>query len=125
VIALAGNVAVAAFLLPVVAFLPGVITYVVIAIVAVSFGSLFTAIIRDIEKATRKHHILAAILLPLVGIITFIIMVNIAHTGGLSVVDHSSLGITLTYIGFYLAPYLLFLTEEKSDLFEPDSREVP
>lgn len=116
--AIVGNLVAAAFLMPFVAFLPGATVYFIIAITGVCFGLLFTVLVRDIEKAGKGHHILAAILIPLTGIASFVSMVHIANSKGLGAVDHSALGISLAYVVFFLVPYIFFLSEERFEWFE-------
>lgn len=121
-VAMAGNVAAAFFLLPILAFLPGAAAYVIIAIVAFCLGALFTIIIRDIEKASTKHHIIAAILIPVAAIVTFIIMASLANTYGIRQANHSVIAVGITYAIFFLLPYLFFLSEERYELFEPKGK---
>ena len=119
VVAVCGNVAAAFFLFPIVAFLPGITVYFIIAIVGLCLGALFTLIIRDVEKARRKHHLIAAIVIPLSGIVTFIVMAQIAATQGLTAARHSVIGVSLVYMIFFLIPYGYYLSEERFDLFDP------
>jgi hypothetical protein len=121
-VAMAGNVAAAFFLLPILAFLPGTAAYVIIGIVALCLGALFTIIIRDIEKAGTKHHVLAAVLIPVAAIVTFIVMAGVANTHGLRQANHSVVGVGITYAIFFLLPYLFFLSEERFEFFEPKGK---
>ena len=118
VLVLLGNIAAALFLLPVVAFLPGAIVYLVVGMVGVCLGTLFTIIMRDIEKAQRGHHLFAGIILPAVSIIAFASMAQVANAQGIKAAAHSTVGISLVYGGLFLLPYLFFLTEERFELFD-------
>src|SRR3972149_5848669 len=91
--AIVGNLVAAAFLMPFVAFLPGATVYFISAMTGVCFGLLFTVLVRDMEKVGKGHHVLAAILIPLTGIASFVSMVHIANATGLGAVEHSALGI--------------------------------
>lgn len=117
-IVLLGNAAAALFLLPIAAFLPGSVVYFIVGILGVCFGSLFTLIIRDIEKAKKTHHVLAGIIIPLIGILTFITMMETANTQGIRIATHSTIGVSLMYVALFLLPYLFFLTEERFELFD-------
>jgi hypothetical protein len=123
IVAMCGNVAAAFFLFPFVAFLPGVTIYFILAIIGLCLGALFTVFIRDIEKATRKHHLFAAVIIPIAGVITFIIMAQLASSRGLAQANHSVVGVSLTYMIFFLLPYVFFLSEERFELFEAKPEE--
>lgn len=112
------NLVAAAFLLPVVAFVPGTTLYIIVSIIGACFGSLFTVLVRDNERMRSGHHLLAMVLMPLSAVAVFLAMIPLAEANGLNHQGHSTIGISMAYVVFYLLPYAFFLVEERFDWFD-------
>ena len=65
--------------------------------------------IKDIEHIEKKHHLFAAILIPILSIVTIFFMVAVAEKVAIAlnlVVLESPWIVSLVYIGLFMAPYI-------------------
>ncbi len=79
VITIIGNMLVAIGLIPFLVVLPALHLYVVVAILAGVVGFLYTHVITDIGHLEKKHHLMAAIVLPVIGFMNAVFMTLVAN----------------------------------------------
>jgi hypothetical protein len=116
-----GNFLIAFILIPFLLTLKGSGLYLIIVILGIVFGTLFSIMIRDIEMLETKHHIFATIYIPLISILTLYIMVTVANNLenilGMGV-QHQPLPVSILYAVVFVLPYILInikgLTSSKS-----------
>lgn len=75
-----GNISVSLILLPFLIVFHTWILYSVVALIALVMGSLYSFLITDIGHLERKHHILAAIIVPLIALSNILVIVLISNT---------------------------------------------
>lgn len=75
ILAIMGNFIISISLIPVLLVLNSILLYVIIVIMALTFGLLFELLIRSIEHLETKHHILLGVIIPIVAVINFVNMV--------------------------------------------------
>jgi len=108
-IAILGNFVLAVAMIPILLFIGEVPLYFVLAIVGLSFGSLYNIIIRDIEFVDPKHHIIAGIFLPAISIILMFVVVRLVNKLALrspEIFIHQNIFlIPIIYVFFFMIPY--------------------
>ncbi len=84
----------------------------VIAGIGLVFGLIFNFLIIDLEHLEQKHHLVAALIIPIVAVVNLLIMTWIIN-GIRNIWDMPLAGSTITesiiYVGFFIAPYLYSL----------------
>lgn len=75
-----GNIVVSLILLPFLIVFHTWILYSVVTLIALVMGSLYSFLIMDIGHLERKHHILASIIVPVIGLFNFLIIVLVSNT---------------------------------------------
>jgi len=117
VVIVLGNFIISMFLIPFLLVLKKLSLDIVIVTIAFAFGLLFNLLVTDIEHVERKHHLFAVIMIPLIALINFIIMVNVADSlaeaMNLSVVRENPYFISALYVGAFILPYLYTLIIKK------------
>ncbi len=105
-----GNFIVSMALIPFLLLMDTITLNIVIILIGLAMGLLFNLLINDIEHVDEKHHYIAAVLLPGLAIINFLLMMEISEYIGsrleLPVVRESALLIGLLYAAAFLLPYL-------------------
>ncbi len=105
VVAIIGNLLVAVAIAPVLITVTSFYIYLIIAMIALSFGLLFELIIRDIENLGKVHHLIISLIIPLFAVINFFIIVMVINN--LNIISRfSPTGMGLTYAVAFLLPYL-------------------
>ena len=74
-----GNFAFSTFLIPILVFFNNFSLYLIILLLSVSFGTIMSVVIKDIEDLQSHHHLALILLVPIIGIINFLIVVNKAN----------------------------------------------
>jgi len=108
IVAIIGNFIISIALIPILLVLSNYQLYLVIAVLAVSFGAMFNLLIHTIEYVDPTHHIIAGIFIPSVALITIFIMVNIATKIGNVIqnpIHENPFIIGLFYVFFFMIPY--------------------
>ena len=103
------NFLIAMLMVPLLLVLPGASLYFTIGLLGLLFGLLFDFLIKDIEHIEKKHHLFAAILIPILSIVTIFFMVAVAEKVAIAlnlVVLESPWIVSLVYIGLFMAPYI-------------------
>jgi membrane protein insertase Oxa1/YidC/SpoIIIJ len=120
IVAIIGNFLVNIALLPIFMTMGSFTVLLSLAVTGVCFGLLFTLILRDLELADPKHHVIAGIFLPIfAGIVSFVTVrlsnqvvetVSTQVTGGAQILaTQSVIFIPIVYIIAFTLPYLLSL----------------
>lgn len=108
-IAILGNFIIAIAMVPILLFVGELPLYIILAIIGVSFGALYTIIIRDIEFIDPQHHIVAGLFLPAVSITFMVVVVKLVNDLAKSqpevFLQQNVLLIPLVYVVFFMAPY--------------------
>ncbi|MFC1768921.1 hypothetical protein ACFLZX_04115 [Nanoarchaeota archaeon] len=109
IVALIINFVISIVLVPILVVFHGFWLYVMIAILAFSFGLLFEVLIRDIENLEIRHHVLNIIAIPSIAVINLLIIGAIAvftRDTLLLNLPHHPLVEGLVYAVFFILPYL-------------------
>ena len=104
-----GNFMIAVILIPFLLALKSAALYLIVATLGFVFGILFAIMVRDIESIERKHHIFAAIYIPVISVINLYTMVTVANN--LTVLlkiglNHNPLPVAIMYVVAFMLPYL-------------------
>lgn len=81
---------------------------VVIGAIGLLFGLIFNYLVKDIEHLQPKHHIFAAVLIPVLSIINIVILINIGvfMKGIYANADREILFSSAAYVVLFATPYL-------------------
>ena len=117
IVGVLGIVAFSLWVLPVLFFLSTFWLVVVLLLIGWCFGMLFTTAIQDIHWLHHGHHGLAALLLPLVSVLSFGIVVSFGERYRVAFPDiityhHKAWLIGLLFAVGFLAPYIFHLMTE-------------
>jgi hypothetical protein len=110
IIAIVGNLILSIILIPFLLTLNHLQLYLIICIIAATFGFLFDLLIRDIENLEQQHYIIAGVFIPALAIIDVFFMVQFAnHLTRImklnNIQDPYVVGIVYTIA--FIAPYLI------------------
>ena len=112
-----GNFAISMFLIPFLLVLKKIGLDIIIVTIAFAFGLLFNLLVMDIEHVEKKHHLFAVIMIPIIALVNFIIMVNVANSLGeamnLPITRQNPYFISLIYVIAFVLPYLYSLIIKK------------
>lgn len=118
-VTIVGNLILSIILIPFLLALSHIQLYLIIIIIAVTFGFLFDLLIRDIENLEQKHYIIAGIFIPSIAIIDVYFMVRFANylmrIMRLSNIQQSPLIVGFVYTIAFITPYLInkFIIQNK------------
>ncbi len=105
------NLIVSLILIPFLIVLNKWLLYILIVVLAGTIGFLYNFLVLDIGHLEKKHHLLAGIIVPLLGLINVIIMVIISNQfiKDLKVQNttHNPWIIALVFAVAFIAPYLI------------------
>ncbi len=111
------NFLIAVFLIPFLLLLNRLLLDILIIIIAASFGALFSYIIIGVEHLEKRHHILAFLIILLMGLLNITISVSVADKAaaitGLQKSPASVLVLSLLYLVSFLTPYIAQLVLAK------------
>ncbi|NQU98118.1 hypothetical protein HQ533_01510 [Candidatus Woesearchaeota archaeon] len=111
-----GNFAFSTFLIPVLVTFNNLSLYFIILLLAASFGIAMSIVIKDIEDLERKHHLAMFLIIPIVGLINFLIVVNLSNNNPLAAslnTYHNPWIVGVTYLVGFMIPYVYLVFEEK------------
>ncbi len=110
IVAIVANMVVSVVLIPFLLTVKSAVTlYLIVALLAISFGFFFNLLLTDMEHVDPRHHVIAGIFIPALSIINIIIVINIT-----SVLDTVLFGaqfkqnavvIGLIYVVAFIIPY--------------------
>ncbi|MBW3014995.1 hypothetical protein KY330_01085 [Candidatus Woesearchaeota archaeon] len=107
---------IAFFLIPFFIVVTNYFLHFVIMALAIVFGLLFDFIIKDIEHLDTKHHVFAALYIPIMAISFLAISVAISNRVDelLGVTLHRTpWGISIVFVITFMVPYLISLIKKK------------
>ncbi|MBI2101746.1 hypothetical protein HYT53_03985 [Candidatus Woesearchaeota archaeon] len=105
------NFAISIALIPVLVALNGAFLYLVLMVLGIVFGLLFELVIRSIEHLEKKHHLLLAVLIPLIALANAFVISNMSNNlmSKLSLANlHNSIVIALVYSVSFVLPYIVY-----------------
>ncbi len=83
---------------------------VIIILLGFAFGLLFNLLILDLEFVSKKHHLIALVIIPLAALINLSVIVNITNAVNdvlqISNVRNNPITMSVLYVLAFLAPYL-------------------
>ena len=111
IIVIVANFAISIALLPILIALKGFFLYFVIIVLGAIFGLLFELVIRSIERLEKKHHLLLAVLIPLIALVSILIISKISNDliSMLGLENpHNTMLIGLVYAASFVMPYIIY-----------------
>ena len=105
-----GNFLISIIMIPFLLVLETFQVEVIVTVIGLVFGSLFSLIIRDIEHIEPKHHLAAAVFIPAIAIINIFVMVSVANTFSLRMdfdTTKNPVIVSIFYVGAFLVPYII------------------
>ncbi len=110
VVLAAANFAVSVALIPLLISLKGIFLYFILIVMGVVFGVLFELVIRSIEHLEKKHHVILAVLIPLIALANAFAISRISN-GLAKTLDlanlHNPAIIALVYAVSFVMPYIV------------------
>ena len=110
-VVIAANFAISVALIPILMALRGFLLYFVVSTSGIVFGLLFELVIRSIEHLEKKHHLLLAILIPLIAIVNIFVITrvsnNLAATLNLTNFQNSLI-VAIVYAVSFVSPYIIY-----------------
>ena len=83
---------------------------VLVVVVGFAFGALFNLLILDIEQVSKRHHLIAAIIIPVLALINISVMTTIANALNevlrTSTIRESPITVSVLYVVAFMLPYL-------------------
>lgn len=110
-VAIIGNIILSVVLIPFMIVLKGPILYLMVAVLALMFGTLFNILLRDIESIDREHHVIASVFIPALALVNIYVVVSITgpiktFLTGSPLVDNPW-GLSIVYVVAFVLPYIL------------------
>ncbi|NQV08764.1 hypothetical protein HQ529_02845 [Candidatus Woesearchaeota archaeon] len=110
------NFLVAVLLIPFLLVISTVKFYLLIITLGLIFGLLFDLLVRDIEHLKTKHHVFAAVFIPIIAVVNLFMMITIANR----LADFLNIGITespvfasFIYVLVFILPHIINLLREE------------
>ena len=111
-LALAGNIIFSVFLVPFILLIDHPAIYALAFILGLSFGSLFSVVIRDMDHLRMGHHVLTIFIVPITAFIIFFLVVEAMSkmSQSLSLASQQNISlVSFVYVVGFLIPYTNFL----------------
>ena len=108
IICIIGNFLIAVALIPFLLVLSSIQLYVVIAVLAISFGAMFNLLINTIEALDPAHHVIAGVFIPALAVITIFVMVNVANRISFVLqnpIHQNPVFVSIIYVVAFILPY--------------------
>jgi len=115
VLIIIGNFAFSTFLIPVLVTFNNLSLYLVVLLLAASFGILMSVVVKDIEGLQKGHHLAMLLIVPIVGIVNFFVVVTMANNNPLADLlqtYHSPIIVGLVYLIGFMVPYTYLVFEK-------------
>jgi len=110
------NFLVAVFLIPILLAISTIKFYFLIAALAFIFGLFFDLLIRDIEHLKTKHHVFAAVFMPVMAVLNLFVMIGVTN----KLVDILKIGqhedpifASFIYVFVFMLPYVINTIREE------------
>ena len=111
ILAIIGNFIISLVLVPFLLVMPSIALYFIIAIIGLTFGSLFNMLVRDLEAIDPRHHVIAGVFLPSFSLINIITVVNFANKFNsalnISPFFQNPIIVSAVYVICFMLPYLV------------------
>ncbi len=110
------NFGISLFLIPFLIVFKDTFSIIIVAIMGLLFGILFSFLIKDIEHLEPKHHLFAAIFVPLIALLNIYFMVQGANFFSdvfKTEIRHNPIYIGTSYIVTFLIPYIWINLKKK------------
>jgi predicted ferric reductase len=107
ILAMMTTVGISIWVIPVFVYANASLLYPILIIIALVFGMLFANTVQDLDHLTSKHHALLSAIIPLVGIVSFLIVIG--QTNQLAPItgqSHNALLVGVIFTVFFITPYL-------------------
>jgi len=90
--------------------------YLIIALLGIVFGYVFSMLVNNIENLTPHHHLIAVLFIPVFAVINLIIIST--STGGIAALlgiesKAEPLSVSLLYVASFMLPYAVSLIKKK------------
>tara|TARA_Y100000031_G_C8243653_1_gene396954 strand:- start:2771 stop:3304 length:534 start_codon:yes stop_codon:yes gene_type:complete len=111
-IAVVGNLVLSIFLVPFILFIQHPALYAIAAILGLSFGALFTVVIKDMDHLHMGHHVLTIFIVPITAFVNFFLVVAAMSRFAIAIpgMAHQNPGlVSFIYSVGFLLPYTNFL----------------
>jgi len=108
IISIIGNFLIAVAIIPFLIVLSDLQLYIVIGLIAISFGAMFNFLINTMEHLDPSHHVIAGVFIPALAAITIFVMVNVANRLSKffqSPIIHNPVWVAVIYVAIFSAPY--------------------
>ena len=105
------NFSISVALMPILIALKGIFLYFIIVVLGVAFGLLFELVIRSIEHLEKKHHIILAILIPLIALSNIFVISTISNDLMIKLSlnnIHNPIIVALVYSASFVLPYIIY-----------------
>lgn len=120
------NLLVSLVLIPFLIVLSAGILYFIIIVLGGMIGILYNLLITDIGHLEKKHHLLAGIIVPILGLANLVIMVLVSNKFiadlKLQNPPHNPWVLGIIFGLAFIAPYLVARMRGKHVLYSPSSR---
>ncbi len=110
------NLGIALFLVPFLIVLGSGFSTIVVIIMGLIFGTLFSFIVKDIEHLEKHHHLFAGLIMPAVAVINIGIMVRASNFFAELLeleIYHNPLVMSLLYLAAFVLPYFFIVILDK------------
>ena len=122
VVAIVGNGILSVVLVPFLLVLSSIALYAIIVVIGLAFGSLFNLLLKDIETADQKQHVIAWVFIPAIAIINIYFMTDMANylikLLKLSNALQDPFFVSIVYVFSFSMPYLMALARKQMEKSE-------
>ena len=111
-----GNFVFSLMMIPLLLAIQNISLYFIIMLLGFSFGMMMSMAIQDIENVEKVHHIVFFSLVPIIGMVNFLLVVNVVNNNivaELLGVHHSAALIGIVYLLSFMMPYFFMVFKEK------------
>ncbi len=116
VLMIIGTIAFSLMILPLLMTVNNAVLYFILVIFGFTFGMMMSVLVRDIESLEKFHHMMVFSVVPVVGIVNFLIVVSLANNNFVAdtfQVHHSPLLLALLYLVSFITPYFFMVFKKK------------
>ena len=98
-------------LIPFMLIVHNIVLYLIVIMLGLLFGLIFTFIVLDLEHLEKRHHVFAGLFIPLIALINMLILIilstRIAIILGITIY-RDPLVISILYLASFVLPYLCY-----------------
>jgi len=118
VLSIIGNFIVCVSIIPIMLVMDTAPLLLIILLVGLSFGSLFTIVIKEIEDVDDKSHVIGSLFLPSLAIIIMYVVTKLVNTLSLQTPlfqKQNIILIPLVYVISFISPYIFSLYSQRKE----------